>query len=119
MNNSLNMDVVVELASLGEDGDPGFIADLVDMFLEDAPCKIHGVLSALANQDFAEIKRHAHALKGVAGTLGAIVVESDCESLLVGSSQKHLGLCQKAATALQEHFAEAAQALRGFLGRSP
>jgi signal transduction histidine kinase/CheY-like chemotaxis protein/HPt (histidine-containing phosphotransfer) domain-containing protein len=47
------------------------LAELADLFLESAQQRVRGVEDALVRGAFAEMKRHAHALKGACLTIGA------------------------------------------------
>ncbi len=53
-------------------GDEEFLADVVGLFLEDAPRLLEEIRQALARQDAAGLGRSAHAFKGSAGYVGGV-----------------------------------------------
>ena len=44
MSEVINMEVVDELLSLSEDGDPELLVDLIQMYLEDGPRKLEEIV---------------------------------------------------------------------------
>ena len=61
MSNVINMDVVDELLSLCEEGDPELLVDLIQMYLEDAPHKLDEINKGLVDQDWDRVERAAHS----------------------------------------------------------
>ncbi|MGH2930261.1 MAG: response regulator, partial [Solirubrobacteraceae bacterium] len=59
------------LESLRELGGAEFLAEVVEVFLADAPALIASVRSSLERRDAEELRRAAHTLKSNAATLGA------------------------------------------------
>jgi histidine phosphotransfer protein HptB len=49
----------------------GFINELIDAFLDDAPNMIRNMQTALAQEDVESFRRNAHSLKSNAQTFGA------------------------------------------------
>lgn len=67
---ALDMRVLDELrASVG--GDDGFLAELVDDFLADAPEQLAALRTAVSSGDADTARRAAHTLKGTSRTFGA------------------------------------------------
>ena len=54
---------------------PDFIAGIVTLFLQDTPRILTALRDQLATNDASGLKREAHTLKGIAGTLGAREVQ--------------------------------------------
>ncbi len=77
----VSTEVIEELLSLSDDGDPELLLDLIQMFLDDAPDRIASIGTALQSKDFEGIERAAHSLKGSAGNLGAVLLQGDCETM--------------------------------------
>lgn len=63
------------------------MAELVEMFVDEAPEKLERLETLLAAEDWDELKRLAHQLKGAAGGYGFAVV-TDCAQRLESTLQK-------------------------------
>ncbi|MCY2955836.1 MAG: Hpt domain-containing protein [Planctomycetota bacterium] len=81
MDQVLDMAVVDELLSLTDEGDPELLLDLIKLYLDDGPLKIHSLFRGIAAVDFDEVERAAHSLKGSSGNLGARLLQETCEQL--------------------------------------
>jgi CheY-like chemotaxis protein len=75
---SLEPDAIKHLRDLGGDE---FIAEVVDIFLTDAPVLIATLRSALERQDAEELRRAAHTLKSNGSTFGAVTFAELCRSV--------------------------------------
>jgi HPt (histidine-containing phosphotransfer) domain-containing protein len=67
-----------------DDGGHGLLSEMINIFREDTPRRIHDILTAVAKGNAEELSRAGHALKGGAGALGAEAMRhlaSDLESL--------------------------------------
>jgi HPt (histidine-containing phosphotransfer) domain-containing protein len=117
MSQTINMEMIDELLSLSEDGDPELLVDLLQMFLEDGPQKVQAILQGLQSQDFDAIERAAHSLKGSAGNLGVVLVQEDCERLQIASRQHEFTPSQQAAELLREHYRVAETELLSILAK--
>ncbi|MEZ5966627.1 MAG: Hpt domain-containing protein [Planctomycetota bacterium] len=117
MTATLNMEVIDELLALSEDGDPELLIDLIEMFLADGPTKMNSILRGIEAQDWEQVERAAHALKGSSGNLGAIHVQNDCDSIQNDCRQGATVGVPERALDLQRHLTEAEAALRGIMGR--
>ena len=115
MSDVINMDVVDELLSICEEGDPELLVDLIQMYLEDAPTKLSEINEGLVDQDWDRVERAAHALKGSAGNLGAIFVQEDCDVLQLASRNHELETLTQGVNQLQDHFKDAQTALQDLL----
>ena len=52
-------------------GDPGLFRDVIRLFDEDAPVLLATIRSAIDQEDFEDLQRAAHSLKGLAANFGA------------------------------------------------
>ncbi len=68
---SLDLGVLASLRELQEEGEPDILAELVEMFLEDAPRRLASLREAIQRGDAGEVERTAHTLKGSCGNMGA------------------------------------------------
>jgi HPt (histidine-containing phosphotransfer) domain-containing protein len=108
----LDMSMVEELLSFADEGDPELLLDLIRMFLDDGPTKVHSVSEGLKNGDFDQMERAAHSLKGSSGNLGARALQETCELLQVAARQHRLEELRRLAPDLSRHYAQAERALR-------
>ena len=58
-----------------------FLAEVVDVFLADAPALIAGLRSSLEREDTEELRRTAHTLKSNGLTLGASAFAELCRAI--------------------------------------
>ena len=61
------------------DGDPEFLRELAESFLEAAPRCLLEIEAALAAGDAARIARACHGLKGISRTIGALAIADPCQ----------------------------------------
>lgn len=69
------------LRSLQDEGDDDLLAELIDLFLEDAPTRVAGVRDAIGRADWPGLASWAHSLKGSCGSLGALKMAEVCDRL--------------------------------------
>jgi CheY-like chemotaxis protein len=69
------------LEQLRDFGGAEFIAEVVDIFLADAPALIASLRSSLERQDAEELRRAAHTLKSNGSTLGAAAFAELCRTV--------------------------------------
>jgi HPt (histidine-containing phosphotransfer) domain-containing protein len=77
----LDENVLAGLRELEEDGSDDLLAELIALFLEDAPCRLRDLGQALEKNDADAAMRVAHSLKGSAGNLGARGLAALCSNL--------------------------------------
>lgn len=117
MNQVLDMSVVDELLSLSDDGDPELLLDLIQLFLADGPAKVKSVVDGLGRQDFDQMERAAHALKGSAGNLGARLLQEVCENMQLATRKHELAAVTQLTPQLESQFAAARTALEALQKR--
>ena len=115
MQHVLDQDVLNELISFSEDGDPELLLDLIHMFLDDSPSKVEAVEQGLKSGDFEKAERAAHSLKGSSGNLGATLVQEVCDQLQVTTRNRELDASMLLAPELARQDACAEAALRAVL----
>jgi HPt (histidine-containing phosphotransfer) domain-containing protein len=69
------------LQNLRDLGGVEFLAEVVDVFLADAPALITSLRSSLERQDTEELRRAAHTLKSNGSTLGAAAFAELCRTV--------------------------------------
>lgn len=91
--------VIQGLLSLQKPGKPSLLAELIDLFLVQAPERIAVIEKAHAAGDVKSFERAAHSLKGSSGILGAMPMMQVCETL---QNQGRAGDIRAAAPLIQE-----------------
>ena len=79
--NILDADVIEGLMALGGDDDPGLLAELIDLYLDDAAQRMTVMLAALESGDCDTVGRAAHALKSASANMGAMEFSKLCLEL--------------------------------------
>ena len=69
------------LRGLQDESDDDLLAELIDLFREDAPGRISGMRDAIAREDWVALASWAHSLKGSCGSLGALHMAELCARL--------------------------------------
>ncbi len=77
----LDPDVIQGLRELDDPGAPSLLAELVEIFLNDAPARLAALEAALTSGDAQQLERVAHALKGSCGNLGAKSLAGVCQQI--------------------------------------
>ncbi len=85
----LDMNALEALRSLQEDGEDDLLAELIDLFLEDAPTRIDNLRESIAREDWSAMGSWAHSLKGSCGSLGAMHMADLCAKLEAMGRSNH------------------------------
>lgn len=106
--------VLEELLSL-DDGGTGLLSEMVGLFQEDGPMRITQMREACERGDAHGAGEAAHALKGAAGTLGAVRLRA-----LAGEAERLAKANDLAAVlglvpAMEESYPQFLAALEGFI----
>ena len=80
---TLDFTVLATLRDLSEPGQPDPVVELIDLFMEDAPDRLHAMQTSLDRRDTEALKIAAHSLKGSAKNLGAKPLARCCAELEV------------------------------------
>jgi PAS domain S-box-containing protein len=91
---------------------PEFVADIVALFVRDAPGHLTALRDRLASDDAGGLKREAHTLKGIAGTLGAREVQELAASIERAAGSGSIQGIGDLLPQLERAFDEACTALR-------
>lgn len=75
------MRVIDDLRELGGSDDPGLLAELIDLFLSDAPARLREVEVGLAKGDITLVQRAAHTLKSSSANIGAMTLSGICRRI--------------------------------------
>jgi two-component system sensor histidine kinase/response regulator len=74
----LDINVLIGLRELQEEGEPDFLTELIDIYLEDSAQLVEEIRLAVEAQESARIRNAAHTLKGSSGNLGANAFSRIC-----------------------------------------
>jgi HPt (histidine-containing phosphotransfer) domain-containing protein len=87
-------------------GDPAFVAEMIDTFLEESPALLDTMRSASDGQDSVELRRASHSLKANSATFGAKWLAELCarieEHAKVGEIDASLPLIEQAVESYRE-----------------
>lgn len=78
---SVDLAMLASYEEIQFDGEPDLIVELIDLYLEDAPCRVAVMQESLAKRDWLSLKREAHNLRGSSGNLGALQMARICDEI--------------------------------------
>jgi HPt (histidine-containing phosphotransfer) domain-containing protein len=113
-------DPPIDLAALAplhevEASRPGFVARIVEVYLEDAPRRIAGLRSASATGDRVRAHREAHTLKSSSATFGALALSQMCRDLQEATAGDGPTIPGHLVERIASEFGRVAEALSGML----
>ena len=85
-------------------GDPAFLAELIDTFLEDAPQLLDDLRQALDKEDAAGVRLAAHSLKSNGADFGATTFSALCQQLEMLGKSGQLAGAEALLTQVKEEF---------------
>jgi CheY-like chemotaxis protein/HPt (histidine-containing phosphotransfer) domain-containing protein len=92
-------------------GDPVFLAELINTFLEDAPDLLDNLRQALSKEDAAGVRLAAHSLKSNGADFGATTFSTLCQQLeMLGKSGQLTGI-ETLLSRINEEFEKVKAAL--------
>jgi len=114
-NNYLDQAALDELNEV-TGGDPEFMAELVNTFLEDAPVQLQDLRAALSGGDAGEVRRIAHGLKSNGMDFGAAAFADMCKTLEFNAANGQLGDADALLTDIENEFTRVRDALEAYVG---
>ena len=78
---SVDWNRLMELAELGGEDDPDFLASLISRFHQDASVRLERLDVAVRQHDARTVKEIAHSLKGSSANLGLVALAALCQQL--------------------------------------
>jgi HPt (histidine-containing phosphotransfer) domain-containing protein len=63
------------------EGEPDFVVELIDLYLDDVPRLFDSLHTAIQNNDSTTAKRAAHSLRGGSGNLGVLQIAAIADEL--------------------------------------
>jgi PAS domain S-box-containing protein len=104
---------LANIRSIDEDG--SVLAEVVQMYLDEAPGHLSGLRAALAASDGGALGRVAHALKSASFNVGAMALGETCRRVERLGKAGDVGACAEAVAAIERQYAQVEQALRAEL----
>ena len=99
------------LERLHEWGGKRLVAQMIDLFLSQAPERLRGLREGLSNGDVDVVERSAHSLKSTAANLGATTLSRLAEDAERAASERNLTGVREFVPELEAEFARARDAL--------
>jgi two-component system, sensor histidine kinase and response regulator len=109
--------VLETLRSLQEEGEPDLLAELAEMFLDDAALQLEGLREAIGEADAQKVRGISHALKGSSGNMGATRVSEVCAELEMAGESGDLAAAPGLLERLEEELSLARPALEAEVAR--
>lgn len=94
------------LRQLTPPGEPDVLAQVLKLFLEEAPRRIERLRSALTEGNAVEFQRLAHSLKGAAGNIGANAVHDAARRADAVGKSGRLDAAAPLVEEIERHLAE-------------
>lgn len=111
---ALDPAVVDSLRQLTPPGEPDVLAEILTVFLAEAPRRIERLKSAFRAGNALEVQRAAHSLKGSSGNIGADGMFEICRQIDERARAGELGL-EPLIEALDREYLDVEAAIRGLL----
>ena len=96
-------EAVEKLRAVAGASDPGFVADVAQVFLEEATGLMQGIRDATAARDWKTASRSAHSVKSSSATLGLLRLSAACRALELSA---HRGEGEEATVLAEQVFQE-------------
>jgi len=106
----ISLAVLEGLRKFQQTGEPDFVTELIDLFLNDTAVQLESLRVAVSNNNVPEVHRLAHLVKGSSGNIGAGGTAELCQEMetLEGTSTTEQALLAK----LEEEFLNVADAFK-------
>ena len=99
------------LERLHEWGGKRLVAQMIDLFLSQAPERLNGLREGLASGDLEVVERSAHSLKSTAANLGAVELGALAAKAEAAAGEKDLESVRGLFPQIDAEFARARDAL--------
>jgi PAS domain S-box-containing protein len=100
----LDANVLAGLRELQEEGEPDFLTELIDIFLEDSSKLVDEVKLGVENKKLDVIRHAAHTLKGSSGNLGALAFSKLCYEMEMCARNEDLDGAEKMLPAFVNEY---------------
>jgi HPt (histidine-containing phosphotransfer) domain-containing protein len=107
----LDQETIAALRELSDD-DSDLIAELVDVFMGEAPSRMQLITDSLKNGDMKQVAFGAHKLRGGAQALGAFRLGDVLDDIESAARRDDAQAIEASMTALRKELEDASDALR-------
>ena len=90
---TVDLAILASFDEAQQEGEPDFVVELIDLYLEEAPRFFTSIREALASHDWLTAKRAAHSLRGSSSNLGIL------QMAMIAGALEHLTADQDASAA--------------------
>jgi CheY-like chemotaxis protein len=111
----LDLTTLADLRQLGGENDPGFVATVVEQFLQDSEIHVTGIQHAIEENNGDSLRKVAHALKGCSRIIGANPLSEIAFQLEEMGQTSNLAEAESAFKALRSEFERVQAALQAEL----
>jgi two-component system sensor histidine kinase/response regulator len=108
----IDLKVIQGLRELGGEDEPGLLAELIEIFLEDAPLRMKDITEGWAVHDLGRVERGAHTLKSSSANIGALGLSDLCRRIVECTRTHQHEPLPELCDASAQMLVEAAAALR-------
>jgi len=108
--------ILNDLRDLGGQDDPGLLAELIDIFLHDAPQRMAEIASGLKSGDLKTVERAAHTLKSSSANIGALGLSNICKRMEEIARERKSDGIQALASESELLLKDVDSALRAYKG---
>jgi len=95
-----------ELRVLAEMGDADVVREVIGVFQTDTEARIRRIADGLAEVNAARVRGEAHAIKGSAGQVGAMLISNLARDMEAAASRQDLAEASRLLPALEAAFAK-------------
>jgi HPt (histidine-containing phosphotransfer) domain-containing protein len=110
----INLTVLEALKKFQQTGEPDFVTELIDLFLDDTAVQLESLRVAVSKNDVPEVHRLAHLVKGSSGNIGATGLAELCHE--IEKLDRETGLdesyAQNLLLKLQDEFRQVSEAFK-------
>lgn len=99
------------LSELQDEDSPGFVVQMIDLFLVESAQRVAQVRSGLQGGDLAAVLTAAHSLKGAAASIGAVALQARCAAIESAARAGRLEGAVQAALGFENDHGRLAMAL--------
>lgn len=88
----LDLAALERLRAMGRKSGTDLLGEILDIFARETPARLLRLAEAERRGDFSTLEREAHALRGNAGSLGALLLQEQCGALEAAAQQRQISL---------------------------
>lgn len=110
----INLTVLEALKKFQQTGEPDFVTELIDLFIDDTAVQLESLRVAVSKNDVPEVRRLAHLVKGSSGNIGATGLAELCHEIerLDLDAGAYDSYVQNLLLKLQDEFRQVSEAFK-------